>query len=59
MKKIGPEGIKAYSSELSVVQYAEEMSQILHDQATEEYVNKLKMSPSVINPLIKTYSDAF
>lgn len=59
MKKIGPEGIKAYSSELSVIQYAEEMSQILHDQAIEEYVNKLKMSPSVINPLIKTYSDAF
>jgi len=59
MAKIGPEGRKAYSTELSVPQYAEDMSKLLHDQVTEEYVTKLKMSPSVISPLIKTYSDAF
>ena len=59
MKKIGPEGRKAYESSASVPNYAEKMKQILKDEVRKEYVEKLNMSSNVIDPIVNPYADAF
>lgn len=59
LDKVGPVGREAYESTQSVPQYATSMANILKERVTEEYVHKLGMSPSIIEPLIDVYSNAF
>lgn len=59
MKKMGPEGLAAYESSSSVPQYAENMKKILKDEVRKQYVEKMNMSASVINPIVEPYADAF
>ncbi len=59
MEKLTPHQIQLYSSELSVPYYSEQMASQLKDKCENEYVKKLGIPRSVIDPLVKTYSEAF
>lgn len=59
LESIGPIGRKAYESDNSVPEYSSRMTKILTERVTEEYIEKLNMKPSVINPLIDVYAEAF
>jgi len=59
LDRVGPVARKAYESTQSVPQYAVSMASILKERVTEEYVHKLGMSPSIIDPLVDMYSSAF
>ena len=56
---VGPIGRKAYESDNSVPEYSVSMSNILKARVKEEYVHKLNMKESVIDPLVEVYAGAF
>lgn len=59
LDKVGPIGKKAYESTQSVPEYGASMANILKDQVKEQYVDKLGMSPTIIEPLVQVYATAF
>ena len=59
LEKLTPHQIQLYSSELSVPFYSEQMASQLKEKCENEYVKKLGIPRSVIDPLVKTYSEAF
>ena len=59
LDRVGPVGRKAYESTQSVPEYGTAMAKILREGVTEEYVNKLHMSPTIIDPLVELYSGSF
>lgn len=59
LDRVGPVGKKAYESTQSVPEYGTSMAKILRDRVTEEYVEKLNMSPTIIDPLVQLYAGAF
>lgn len=59
LESVGPTGRKAYQTANSVPEYSKAMSDILLVKVREEYVEKLNMKDSVINPLVKTYAEAY
>ena len=59
LNKVGPIGRRAYESDNSVPEYAVTMSNILKAKVQEEYVHKLNMKESVINPLVEVYAGAY
>lgn len=59
LERVGPVGRKAYESTQSVPEYGTSMATILREKVREEYVHKLKMSPTIIEPLIELYSGSF
>lgn len=59
LASVGPLGRKAYECDNSVPEYAVAMSDILKTKAKDEYVEKLNMKESVINPLVNVYADAY
>jgi len=59
LTSVGPLGRKAYESDNSVPEYAVAMSNILKTRVKEEYVEKLNMKESIVNPLAGVYADAY
>lgn len=59
LAKVGPTGMEAYCSELSVPEYSERMADDLRKRVREEYVEKLSFSPSVIDPIVDVYAEAY
>ena len=59
LERVGPVGRKAYESTQSVPEYGTSMATILKEKVREEYVHKLKMLPTIIEPLIELYSGSF
>lgn len=59
LDRVGPIAKMAYESQQSVPEYGASMAGILKERVTREYIDKLNMSPSVIDPLVKLYSLAF
>ena len=59
LERVGPVGREAYESTQSVPEYGTSMATILKEKVREEYVHKLKMSPTIIEPLIELYSGSF
>lgn len=59
LKNVGPTGMEAYCSELSVPEYSERMADDLRRRVKEEYIDKLHFSPSVIDPIVNVYADAY
>lgn len=59
LNSVGPLGRKAYESDNSVPEYAVAMSNILKTRVKEEYVEKLNMKESIVNPLVGVYADAY
>ena len=59
LNSVGPVGRKAYESDNSVPEYSQSMSNKLREKVKEEYVEKLSMKNSVINPLVEVYANAY
>lgn len=59
LDSVGPVGRKAYESDNSVPEYSQAMSNNLRRRVKEEYVEKLSMNDSVINPLVQVYANAY
>lgn len=59
LDKVGPVGRSAYETTQSVPEYGTSMAKILRDRVTEEYVEKLNMSPTIVDPLVELYSNSF
>ena len=59
LKQLGPTGVEAYCSELSVPEYSQRMAEDLRRKVKEQYVTKLNFSHSVIDPLVDVYADAY
>ena len=59
LKSAGPPAREAYESGHEVPEYSKKMATILCDKVYEEYVEKMGMSKSVIDPIVQVYSDAF
>lgn len=59
LNSVGPVGRKAYESDNSVPEYSQSMSNKLREKVREEYVEKLSMKNSVINPLVEVYANAY
>ena len=59
LKHVGPTGLAAYCSELSVPDYSNRMADDLRKRVKDEYIEKLNFSPSVIDPLVDSYADAY
>ncbi len=59
LKKVGPTGMEAYCSELSVPEYSERMADDLRKRVREQYIEKLNFSPSVIDPIVDVYAEAY
>ena len=59
LDSVGPVGRKAYECDNSVPEYAVAMSNILKTRVKDEYVEKLNMKESVVNPLVDVYADAY
>lgn len=59
LNSVGPVGRKAYESNNSVPEYSQSMSNKLREKVKEEYVEKLSMKNSVINPLVEVYANAY
>ena len=59
LDSVGPVGRKAYESDNSVPEYSQSMSSKLRERVKEEYVDKLNMNGSVINPLVEVYANAY
>ena len=59
LDSVGPVGRKAYESENSVPEYSHSMANKLRERVKEEYVEKLHMNSSVINPLVEVYANAY
>lgn len=59
LDSVGPVGRKAYESDNSVPEYSQAMSNQLRGRIKEEYVEKLNMNDSVINPLVEVYANAY
>lgn len=59
LQSVGPIGQKAYQTANSVPEYSKTMSDSLRRTVREEYVEKLNMKESVINPLIEAYASAY
>lgn len=56
---VGPTGRQAYQTTNSVPEYSKAMSDTLRRRVKEEYVEKLNMKETVINPLIEAYANAY
>lgn len=59
LDKVGPVGKTAYESAQSVPEYGTSMGKILRERVQDEYVTKLNMSPTIIDPLVELYSGSF
>jgi len=59
LKHVGPTGLQAYCSELSVPDYSNRMATDLRNRVKDQYIDKLNFSPSVIDPLVDSYADAY
>jgi len=59
LKHVGPTGLEAYCSELSVPDYSNRMADDLRKRVKEEYIEKLNFSSKVIDPLVDSYADAY
>ena len=59
LSELGPMGVEAYCSELSVPEYSQRMAEDLRRRVKEQYVTKLNFSHSVIDPLVDVYADAY
>lgn len=59
LDSIGPVGRKAYESDNSVPEYSVAMASRLRNKVREEYIDKLNLIHSVVNPLVDVYADAF
>lgn len=56
---VGPIGRKAYESDNSVPEYKATMSNRLRSEVHKEYIEKLNMKETVINPLLDVFVEAY
>lgn len=59
LDRVGPVAKEAYESTQSVPAYGTSMSEILKERVAKEYIEKLSMSPSIIEPLVALYAGSF
>lgn len=59
LQRAGPVARQAYESSQCVPEYGTTMANTLKQRATEEYVDKLNMAPTIIEPLVELYSSSF
>ncbi|CAM9701876.1 unnamed protein product [Ectocarpus sp. 6 AP-2014] len=59
LDRVGPVARQAYESPQSVPEYCTSMASTLKQRVTEEYVDKLNMAPTIIEPLVELYSSSF